>query len=78
MDGHERIATGADAGMSRDTLSDAQNSLQAHIDGDERAPLLGGSESPIDDTEALDAEPKKTWRSANVSAICMDMVINGE
>lgn len=66
MEGRDRIATGTDVDVPRNTLSDAQTSLQAHINEDERAPLLGDSESPIDDTEAPGTEPKKAWRTANV------------
>ena len=66
MEGHGRIATGTDAGMSRNSLSDAQNSLQAHMEDNDRTPLLRDSRSPIDDTGVPDTESKKTWRSANV------------
>lgn len=68
-EGHERIATGTDVDIPRNTLSDAQSSLQAHINDDDRAPLLEDSDSPIDDAEVSETEPKKTWRTANVGII---------
>lgn len=67
---------------SRATLSDAQNSLQMHIN--DRTPLLqednvasGYRRSSLsnDGTEASQTEPKKAWRTASVGSITIVLTI---